>query len=272
MSERILIRKKSKIFREINTVVAVMAREITVYLKSPGAAIMSLAMPLVMMGMIGGNLMQNMSGGLGFELGSFMLVGMMVNMMFMITSMGMTSMVDDHDINFNQEMLVSPVSRYSLVVGKIFGSMFAAVISMVGTLVVGFFMGITLPIGQLLLILALSPLMCLSGGALAMLIIGMVKSRKAANYAVNFIVMPQMFLSGAIIPINSSSGVLMFLSRCMPMTYCIDLVRAVIYAGTPEYSSVVMFNPLINFTAIAALTLVCLVIGTFFFANSEKNR
>jgi ABC-2 type transport system permease protein len=249
-----------------------MAREITVYLKSPGAAIMSLAMPVMMMGMIGGNLMQNMAGGLAFDFGSFMLVGMLVNMLFMITSMGMTSMVDDHDINFNQEMLVSPVSRYSLVVGKILGATFAAIVSMAGTLIVGLCMGIMLPFGKLLLILALSPLMCLSGGALAMLVIGLVKSKKAANLAVNLIVMPQMFLSGAIIPITSSSGVLMVLSRCMPMTYCLDLARAVVYAGSPEYGSVVMFNPVINFAAISALTVVCLVIGTYFFARSEKNR
>ena len=272
MSENVLTRKKSKIRRELNTIIAVIAREITVYLKSPGAAIMSLAMPIVMMGMIGGNLMQNMGGGVGFELGPFMLVGMLVNMLFMISSMGMTSMVDDHDINFNQEMLVSPVSRYSLVTGKILGAGFAAIVSMIGTLIVGLFMGITLPVGQLLLILALSPLMCLTGGALAMLIIGLVKSRKAANLAVNIIIMPQMFLSGAIIPIGNSGGILLWLSRCMPMTYCLDLARAVVYHGTPEYDSVVLFNPIVTLTAITALTVTFLIIGTFMFSKSEKNR
>jgi len=40
-----------------------MVRDITVFLKSPMVIIMSLAMPIVMMGMIGGNLMQNMAGG-----------------------------------------------------------------------------------------------------------------------------------------------------------------------------------------------------------------
>ena len=49
MSELVLTRKKSRLFRELNTIVTVMAREITVFLKSPGTAIMSLAMPLVMM-------------------------------------------------------------------------------------------------------------------------------------------------------------------------------------------------------------------------------
>ena len=272
MNEMILTRRKSRIYRELNTVVTVMAREITIFFKSPSTVIMSLAMPLVMMGMIGGNLMQNMAGGLGFEFGQFMLVGMLVNMLFMITSMGMTSLVDDHEIDFNQEMLVSPVSRYSLVIGKIFGSMFGAIVSMAGTLIVGLIMGITLPFGKLLLLLALSPLMCLSGGALAMIVIGLIKSKKAANMAVMLIVMPQMFLSGAIIPISNSNGILMVLSRIMPMTYCLDLARAVIYAGSSEYGGVVMFNPAVNFAAIAALTVVCLIIGTFFFARSEKNK
>ncbi|MCL1975560.1 MAG: ABC transporter permease [Firmicutes bacterium] len=272
MGELVLTRKTSRFFREMNTVITVMARDITVYLKSPSTAIMSLAMPIMMMGMIGGNLMQNMAGGLDFNFGSFMLVGMLINMLFMITTMGMTSLVDDHDIDFNQEMLVSPVSRYSLVIGKILGSAFGAIMGMAGTLIVGLFMGIRLPIGQFLTILALSPLMCLSGGALAMMMIGLIKNKKAANIAVMLITMPQMFLSGAIIPITNSSGVLLILNRLMPMTYCLDLTRAVIYAGTPEYNSVVMFNPAVNFAAIVSLTVVCLIIGTFFFAHSEKNR
>ena len=272
MNEVVLTRKQSRLFREFNTVFTVMAREITIFVKSPATAIMSLAMPLVMMGMIGGNLMQNMAGGLGFEFGEFMLVGMLITMLFMITSMGMTSLVDDHEIDFNQEMLVSPVSRYSLVIGKIFGASFAAIVSMIGTLLVGLMMGISLSLGQWLLILALSPLMCLSGGALAMIIIGLIKSKRAANLAVMLVTMPQMFLSGAIIPITNSTGVLFILSRMMPMTYALDLTRAIVYAGTPQYDAVVMFDPLVNGIAIVALTLICLLVGTYFFARSEKNR
>jgi ABC-2 type transport system permease protein len=58
----------------------------------------------------------------------------------------------------------------------------------------------------------------------------------------------------------------------LPMTYCLDLTRAVAYSGTPEYNSVVMFNPFLNCLVIVALTVLCLVIGTFFFAQSEKKR
>src|SRR5690625_3014452 len=167
--------------------------------------------PLMMMGMIGGNLLDNMAAGLGFELGEFMLVGMLVMMLFMMTTMGMVSLVDDSDDNYSAELLVSPVSRYAIVIGKILGSSFTAIISCFGVLVVGLAMGITLSPWSLLALLALAPLMCLSGGALAMIVMGVIKNNKAANLAVMLITMPQMFLSGVIIPIAHSTGILFLL-------------------------------------------------------------
>ncbi len=262
----------SRFARELNAVVAVAARDITITLKSPGTLVLSLVMPLLMMGMIGGNLMQNMAGGLGFDFGLFMLVGMLINMLFMMTTMGMVTLVDDSDDNYSAELLVSPVSRYSIVIGKIVGSSFMAIVSCLGVLVVGLVMGITLAPWQRLALLALTPLMCLSGGALAMIVMGDIKSNRVANIAVMMITMPQMFLSGVIIPIGNSTGVLFVLSRILPMTYCVDLGRAVVYAGSPDFSSVVLFNPMVSLFAIIALTVLCLIVGTFLYARSEKNR
>lgn len=62
------------------------------------------------------------------------------------------------------------------------------------------------------------------------------------------------------------------ISRMLPMTYCLGLVRAVVCAGTAEYDSVVLFNPFISFVVIAIITIVCLMIGTFFFARSEVGK
>ncbi len=264
--------KMGRVAREVNAVVAIAARDITITLKSPSTLVLSLVMPLLMMGMIGGNLMQNMAAGLGFNFGTFMLVGMLINMLFMMTTMGMVTLVDDSDDNYSAELLVSPVSRYSIVIGKILGSAFMAIVSCVGVLIVGLAMGLSLAPWQLLALLALSPLMCLSGGALAMIMMGAIKSNKVANLAVMMITMPQMFLSGVIIPIGNSSGILFVLSRILPMTYCVDLGRAVVYAGSPDYASVVLFNPMVSLLAIAVLTVVCLVVGTFLYARSEKER
>jgi len=263
---------KSKFIREVNAVITILSRDITIFFKSPGAIIISFGMPIAMMGMLGGSLGQNMSGDLTFEYGPYMIVGMIVNMLFMITIMGMTSLVEERLTDFTQEMMISPISRYSIVIGKIFGSAFGAIIGVIGTLIVGFFMGITLEIHQLLIILALSPVICLLAGAVAMSIMGIVKDSRTANIAVMLVTMPQMFLSGVIIPINNSSGILYILNRAMPMTYCLDLIRAVVYSGSSEYENIVLFNPMISISVIAAITVIGLVAGTFLFARSETNR
>ncbi|MDR1157206.1 MAG: ABC transporter permease [Oscillospiraceae bacterium] len=266
------MRRKSGFSRELNAVATIVARGMLLTLKSPGTLIMSLAMPMVMMVMVGGNLSQNMAGGLDFSYGPFMLIGMLVNMLFMMTSQGLSSLVEDREINFTQEMMIAPVSRYSIVVGTILGSAFMAILSSIGTLIVGLFMGIRLGAGGLLAILALSPLMCLAAGAFTMLLIGTIKNKKAVNMAIMLIPMSQMFLSGVIIPIHNASGLLLVLNRLMPMTYCLDLVRAVVYAGTTEYGSVVLFNPAVTSAAIVGLTAVFLTVGTFMFARSETHR
>jgi ABC-2 type transport system permease protein len=116
MSELVLRQPgiRSKFLRELNAVLTIAARDITLFFKSPGMIIMSLAMPLFMMGMLGGSLAQNMAGGLGFDYGEFMLIGMLVNMLFMTTTTGITSLVEDHFTDFTQEMMISPVSAIPL--------------------------------------------------------------------------------------------------------------------------------------------------------------
>jgi len=263
---------KKGFVRELNATLTVVARRVLLTMKSPGTMIMSLAMPIIMMGMIGGNLSQNMTDGLDFDFGRFMMIGMMVNMLFMMTSQGLASLVEDRETNFTQEMMIAPISRYSIITGTILGSAFMAILSMFGTIAVGLIMGIHLSAGQILTVVALSPLICLAAGAFSMLLIGSIKNKTAANMSVMFITMPQMFLSGAIIPVANSSGILLVLNRLMPMTYCLDLTRAVIYAGTEEYSRVVLFNPAITLAAIIILTTVFLITGTMMFARSETHR
>jgi ABC-2 type transport system permease protein len=272
MSAIAIDRKNSKFSREITAIVTIGARDITLALKTPGMLIFTLAMPLVMMGLLGGSLSQNMAGGLGFNYSKYMMVGVLVNQLFMMMTTGITSLVQDRAQDFTQELFVSPISRYSIVLGKIIGASFMALLQIVGVLIIALIIGISLSISEFLILLAVSPLICLAAGALGMVIVAFVKSDRMANVIVMMVVMPQMFLSGALIPISHSSGVLFVLSRMMPMTYCLDLVRAVFYAGTSEYAHIVLFNPFVNLVAIICLTIIFLVIGTYFFARSETKR
>lgn len=272
MKTAVTIRKKSGVARELNAILTIAARDITISFKKPAILIFSLIMPLFFMVMLGGNLSQNMAGELRFDYGQFMMVGMIVYMLFMATANGIASLVEDKTMNFTQEMMISPISRYSILLGKIFGSFLAAPLQIVGTILIALIMGIRFSFGQFLAVLLISPVICLAAGAVGVMIIAFIKNSRVAGLVTMAIMIPQMFLSGAIIPISHSSGLLFVLSRIMPMTYCLDLARSVFYAGTPDYAHVVLFSPVVNVLVIAAMTMLFLIIGTFFFTRSETNR
>jgi ABC-2 type transport system permease protein len=263
---------KNKFLRETNAVITIAMRQIILFLKSPAKLIQSLVMPVVFLGMFGGQLAQNMGMNMGYDFNTFMLVGMLVQTMFMIMGNGVVSLVEDRMTDFTQEILVSPVSRYSLILGTIAGSAFAAYITFFFTIGVGYCIGARLSIPQFLTLLAFSPLICLAAGSLAVVCIGFIQKAATAGIVVMMLAMTQTFLSGALIPITHSTGLLAVVSRILPMTFCVDFMRGVFYTGTTEGSAVTLHAPLFNLAVIVAFTAVFLIAGTAGFVRSEKNR
>jgi ABC-2 type transport system permease protein len=260
---------KNKFLREVNAVITLAMRDVTLVLKSPAKLIQCLIMPVMFLGMFGSQLSQNMGRGMGFDFNAFMLVGMLVQGLFMIMGNGVTSLVEDRSSDFTQEILVCPVSRYSLILGKIAGSAFASYLTFFFTIIVGFFIGARLSISQFLTLLAFSPLICLAAGSLGIACIGFIQKASTAGIVIMMLSMTQTFLSGALIPVNHSTGVMAVISRLLPMTYCVDFMRGIFYGGGSELT---LHSPPFNLFIIVAFTAVFLVAGTAGFVRAEKNR
>jgi ABC-2 type transport system permease protein len=99
---------------------------------------------------------------------------------------------------------------------------------------------IPLDFGNLLRVLALSPDPRPGRRLVGVRFFGFVRDPRVAAIGVDLLVFPQMFLAGALIPIQSSSGVLGLLAKLMPMTYSINLARNIFSAGKPEYALAVL--------------------------------
>jgi ABC-2 type transport system permease protein len=263
---------KNKLLREINVVITLAMREVVLFLKMPGRLIMSLIMPVMFLGMFGGQLSQNMGGSMGFDFNTFMLIGMLVQGLFMIVGNGVASLVEDRQNDFTQEILVSPASRYSLILGKIAGSAFASYVTFFFTILIGYCIGARLTAAQFLTLLAFSPLMCLAAGSLGVVCVGFIQKSSTAGMVIMMLTMVQTFLSGALIPINHSTGIMALLSGLLPMTYCVDFMRGVFYRGQSTASAITLHAPAVDLIIIIAFTVIFLVAGTAGFVRSEKNR
>lgn len=131
-----------------------------------------------MMGLMGGSLSQNMSAGLNFNYDEYILVRMFVNTLFMMTIMGITNLVENRSENFTQEIFISPISRYPIVLGKFIGFSVSAIFQLFGLFLVSFIMGITIALQQVITLLSLAPLICLIAEALEMCVIAFIRNHK----------------------------------------------------------------------------------------------
>jgi ABC-2 type transport system permease protein len=263
---------RSGMLREANATFAIAWREVLSAIRNPVSIVFTVIIPVIFMGILGGSISQNLGGALPYAYLPFMLIGMIANTLYQGTITGMTNLVEERENDFTAELFVAPISRYTVLVGKMFGSAVAAMISLVGVLAMIVIMQIPMDPGDLLRVLALSPILAVAGGALGILFIGFVQDPKVAGLGVVLLVFPQMFLSGALIPSTDSTGLLGILSKVMPMTYSIDLARNIFYAGKPEYAFAVLHPFWVDLAITAIVCVVFTVVGTVMFVRRDRNR
>lgn len=257
---------------EFNAIVTLAAREIIRLVKSPGSMIANMLFPMIFLGIMGGTLSQSLAGDVGYDFLQFVMVGMIVFNLYLGSASGITSLVAERDMNLTTELFVSPISRYSIIFGRMLGTSIGSMISLIGVLLVALWMRIPLGGVQILRLFISAPVFCLVGAALGMFFIGFVQDSKVAQMGAMLLIMPQMFFSGTIIPIREVTGIIAILTKLMPLTYLTDLARGIFYWKEPTYSLVVIHTPLLNFIVLLAFFLVFSVIGTIFYTRSEKNR
>jgi ABC-2 type transport system permease protein len=258
--------------RELNATFAIAWREVLRAVKSPLSIGFTIIFPVLFIGVLGGSISQNLGNALPFAYLPFMLIGMIANTMYQGTITGVTNLVEERENDFTAELFVAPISRYAVLLGKLIGSGIAALVSLIGIVAMIFVMQIPMNIGDLLRVIALAPVLALAGGALGIFVIGITQDPKAVAISVPLLIFPQMFLSGALIPVSASSGILGILAKVIPMTYSIDLARNIFYWGKPEYATAVLHDPLLDLAVTLGFFLVFTLVGTYLFVRADRNR
>lgn len=260
--------------RILNALLTIASRDVRRFLRDRERLISSLIFPLVFVGVLGGTSQDSLGSALGFNVLHYIFIGVYAQTLFQSTATGVISLIEDRENDFSQEMFIAPISRYAIISGKILGESLVALIQGVAVLLFGIILfGVRMSPIQLLVLIPVSLLVCLLGGAFGILILSLVSSQRAANQIFPFILLPQFFLGGVLTPItNLKSPILVVLSHIAPLRYAVDLTRAVFYTGTPEASKTILDNPVFNLIVIAGLFAIFLMVGTFLFVRNERNR
>ncbi len=258
--------------KQLNAILTIAYRDFTKFRRDKGRIIATFIFPFVFIGILGGSLEANLSGSVGYNFLTFVFIGVIAQTLFQSTASGVISLIEDRENDFSQEIFVSPISRYTIIIGKIAGESLVAMAQGIGIIALGFVLQIPMTILQLILFVPAFIIVCLFGGAFGVMVLSNLRSQRAANQIFPFIILPQFFISGVFSPITELPLPLFILSRLAPMTYAVDLMRNVYYAGTPEYSKVVLYPIHIDLLVISVLFILFLTVGTFLFVRNERNR
>ena len=264
--------RRATLSREFNATFAIAWREILRAVKSPLSLAFTVLFPIIFIGILGGSISQNLGGALSYAYLPYMLIGMVANGMYQGTIAGVTNLVEERENDFTAELFVAPISRYAVLVGKLIGSGIAALVSLVGVVLMIFVMQIPMDFGDLMRVIAIAPILAVAGGALGVFFIGITQDPKVVAVGVPLLIFPQIFLSGALIPVAASTGILGFLAKIIPMTYSIDLARNIYYWGKPEYAAAVLHPPMLDLAVTVAFILVFVIVGTTLFVRADRNR
>ena len=257
---------------ELSPILAIANRDLLKFLRDPGRLVSTFIFPLLFIGILGGSFQANLGAGAGFDFMAFTFTGVLAQTLFQSTATGIISLFEDRESDFSQEIFVSPISRYSIVFGKILGESLVALAQGIGIILFGLLVGVRLSPPQLLSLAPVALLICLFGGSFGIMILSNLSSRRLADQVFPFIMLPQFFLAGVFNPIRVLPPYLELLSRISPMRYAVDLVRGVFYAGQPEYAEVVLEPPPVNLVVMGVMFAAFMVIGTILFVRRERNR
>ena len=208
-------------------------REVLIYVRDRARLVAAFAMPIVMLVIFGEGLGKSI-GGLpgGVDYRQFIFPGMLAMTVLMTSVMSGISIVTDRQFGFLREILVAPVSRTAIAIGKIGGGATIALSQGVVMFVFAPLLGVELSVVTVLKLVPLIALLAITLTSAGVALGARLRSVESFQMISQMAIMPTMFLSGIFFPINNVPAWMNVLVKINPVTYAVAPVRAIALEGS----------------------------------------
>jgi ABC-2 type transport system permease protein len=173
------------------------------------------------------------------------------------------SIVWDREFGFLREVLVAPMSRTAVAIGKALGSSTVACFQAGIVLLLGPLVGIPLTPTLLLTLVPLLFLLAFCLSCVGIAIASRMRTMEGFQVLMNFFLMPLLFLSGAFFPLNGLPPWLELLTRLDPAAYGVDPIRRAVLEAAGVDPATVRALGLTLFGEPVPVALEILILGTF---------
>jgi ABC-2 type transport system permease protein len=215
---------------EARAVRTVWRRDLIRFATEPMGIVSWLVQPLLFLLVLGPGLQSLSSRSTeGVQLTTFMFPGVICMALLYSAMFSAASLVWDRELGFLRELLVAPVRRSSILLGKCLGGATIALTQGVLVLALAGLVGVPYDPVLLLGVFGLAVLIAFTITAFGVLVAVCIRQARTFTSVMQLFVFPMMFLSGALFPVADLPAWLRVLNRLMPLTYAVDPMRRLVF-------------------------------------------
>jgi ABC-2 type transport system permease protein len=215
-------------------------RDLLRYTRDRTRLVTSLAQPLLYLLIFGVGLSSAIGrgalGGRGvpasFSYIQFMYPGIIAMAVLFTAIFSAMSVVWDREFGFMREILVAPISRSAVALGKALGGATQATIQGLVMLVFAPIIGVHLSIVFVIEVIPLLFVLAFSLTCFGVAVSARMRTMQGFQVMMNFLMMPMFFLSGALFPLAGLPGWMTVLTRFDPVAYGIAPIRSAVLGGS----------------------------------------
>lgn len=248
----------------ISAIYTLWLRETKRFMRAKSRVIGALGMPLMFLIFMGEGFSRASLPGLppGIDYINYLAPGIIAMILLFGSMFAGISVLWDRQFGFLKEVMVSPVSRISIVLGRVAGGITMALSQAILILFAGLLMGLKTTLTGVLISLVFMILLSAAFVGLGLAFASKMEDMHGFTMIMNFLMFPLFFLSGALFPLTELPGWIAKLTLLNPMTYGVDALRGSL-VGVSTYPLTV------DMAALGVFCVLMVGLGAYLFEEVE---
>ncbi len=253
------------IYRELQAIYVLWLRQMKRFIRAPSRIIGTIVQPLFLLVILGLGLGSAVFPSIETNFLNFLAPGIIAMAIMMSSIFTGVSVLWDRQFGFLQEVLVAPVSRFSIILGRTFGGATLALVQGFVILGIALFMGAVVPgLANLALTVLIMVLLTFAAVGMGLITASVIKDYEGFQVISNLILLPLFFLSSAFFPISHDwPGWLQTITLFNPLFYMVDGTRGALTGANN------LFSPYFDLGIIILMCIVLWAVGSYLFNRSE---
>jgi len=248
---------------EFQAIYIMWLRQMKRFVRSKSRLVSSIVQPLFFLFILGSGFRVATFAGVDDYL-SFLAPGIIAMAILFSSMFTGISVLWDKQFGFLKEVLVAPVSRFSIIIGRTLGGATVALIQGFIILLIALGLGVKISgVFGLLLTFVFMILIAFTAVGFGLVLASKMEDFQGFQLIMNLLIMPLLFLSSAFFPVTANPT-MKTISSFNPLFYMVDGLRGSIITG-----SATVHPPLFNLLVVLVICVIMMGLGSYFFSKSE---